>query len=583
MKVQLRLDVGWGLVGLLALIAIAPLSAPGFFLKAHDATIGAYFLMQFDKSMADGVLYPRWAMDWTFGYGYPLFVVIAPLAFYVAQVFHLLGASIVGALKLTYALAFLLSGLSMYLFARRLFGRAGGLLAAALYIYVPYHLVDIYVRADLAEFFAFAFFPAILWAILRLNRARTRSEMARCLAAGALLYGGLILTHITMAMIVTPLALGYAVALARRREDETGTASPSAGAVVSPRLALLASLALFTLGLAIAAAYLFPGILEQRYLQTRDLVGGYYGYANHYVYPFQFLSPFWGYGYAAIGANDQMPYQLGAVAVVLAVCVLFALPGMAKARRGGAVFFLAATALVVFAMLAASQPLWDLARPLVAFIQFPWRLLSLSAVTLALAGASLVAAERSGQPQPGAWQQRGAAVLILLTVLASYPYVAPQYTGTDISLAKMIRFQLDTKELLGDTTWVTERPLDSPMVPEYLAGQAVTRAVADTQARIEVLHSGGQVFEAMVDAPAPTSVLVRIHYFPGWSAYVDGKRSDTAIRPPQGLMVVAMPAGQHRLLLRFEDTPLRRAGKLVSLGGILVALAMLAWGWRRRG
>ena len=107
--------------------------------------------MQFDQGMADGELYPRWAMDWTFGYGYPFFVVIAPLAFYVAQAFHLLGAGLVDALKMTFALGLLLSGLSMYLLGRQLFGRAGGLVATVLYVYAPYHLVDIYVRADLAE------------------------------------------------------------------------------------------------------------------------------------------------------------------------------------------------------------------------------------------------------------------------------------------------------------------------------------------------------------------------------------------------------------------------------------------------
>ena len=141
-------------------------------------------MAQFDKGLADGVLYPRWAIDWTFGYGYPVFIVIAPLALYVAEVFHLLGAGIADALKLVYALSFLLSGLAMYLLARDLFGRAGGVLAAVLYIYAPYHLADVYVRADVAEFASFIFFPAIMWAILRLSRARSRSDVLRYIAAG---------------------------------------------------------------------------------------------------------------------------------------------------------------------------------------------------------------------------------------------------------------------------------------------------------------------------------------------------------------------------------------------------------------
>jgi hypothetical protein len=609
MTTRRRFDIGWLIVVLLSIFAIAPLTAPGFFLKAHDATIGSYFLMEFDKGIAGGALYPRWAIDWTYGYGYPLFVVIAPLAFYVAEAFHLLGAGITDALKLTYALAFILSGLSMYLLGRELFGRAGGILAAALYVYAPYHLVDIYVRADVAEFASFAFFPAILWAILRLSRATSRAESMRYIALGGLLYGGLILTHITMALVFTPVAILYALRV-----------SPSRPLALSPSRPL----ALFALGLAISAAYLIPAFLEQRYLRAADLVGGYFGYANHYVYPFQLLSPFWGYGYAAIGPNDQMPYQLGALVVVLAGFSLWALPRLESALRRQVIFFLAMTGLLVFAMLAASQPLWDLLRPIVAFVQFPWRLLSLTSLTLALAGGALGAglldraavaghAERSEASQPpasaagetlrrgpdsgpypagaqsdsavagaGVAWQGAAPLLILLALLASYNYTAPQYTDGDVTLAKMIQFQLDTKELLGDTIWVTEKPSGSAMVAQYLAGQPPLRAIPDdSQASIEVLASGGQSYEVRVTTPAGTAVLFQIRYFPGWRAYVDGRPVATAIRAPQGLIAVAVAAGQHRILLRFEDSPLRRASKVVTLLGLLVAVALLIWSRRR--
>ncbi len=603
-----RWDMGWLAVLLLCVFAVAPLSAPGFFLKGHDATIGSYFLWQFDQGIADGALYPRWAMDWTFGYGHPLFVVIAPLAFYVAEAAHLLGAGLVDALKIAYALSFVLSGLSMYLLGREMFGRAGGLLAAAIYVYAPYHLVDIYVRADLAEFAAFAFFPAILWAIVRVSRAHARGAALRYVALGALFYGGLILTHITMALIFTPVALLYAVVSAGSREQGVGSReqreggnerptetvalerhpvplSPHHPVTLSPRLRVFAAqITIFALGAAIGAAYLFPGLLEQRYLRVQDLVGGYFGYANHYVYPFQLLSPFWGYGYAAIGPGDQMPFQLGAVAVVLAVCAVWALPRMRTDVRRHVLFFLVMTGLVIFATLSASQPLWDMFRPLVAFVQFPWRLLSLAALTLALVGGSLAATggegteeeARQGELQAAGQRAQQAAPLLLLVLLASYAYTVPQYTDSDLSLAKMTQFQLDTKELLGDTMWVTEKPTGSPMVAEYLAGLPPTRAIPDDPAtQIDVLHSGGASYEVRVTAPAPTAIIFQTRYFPGWSAYVDGKPALTTIRPPQGLMAVAVPQGTHTVRLRFEDTLLRLLSKLISLGGLIVAGVML--------
>jgi len=564
-----RIDPAWALVAALSIVAVAPLSAPGFFYGAHDATIGAYFLAQFDKGLADGALYPRWAIDWTFGYGYPVFIVIAPLAFYVAELFNVLGAGIIGALKITYALALVCSGWSMYLLGRELFGRTAGVLAAVLYVYAPYHLVDIYVRGDLAEFAVFAFFPAILWAIVRAGRAATRRAAARDAALGALLYGGLILTHITMAMIFTPLALAFALLAC----TESGAA---------PRRArpqrLLAAAAVIALGIGIGAAYLLPGVIEQRYLKAQDLVGGYYGYANHYVYPHQLLSPMWDFGYAAIGPGDQMPLQLGVLAVVLALCSLWALPRLAALQRRHAAFFLGMSALVVFAMLSASQPLWDVFSPFLSFVQFPWRLLSLTTLTLALAGASIVSHVECDDSS----RRQAAALLVALAILASYPYVAPQYRAGEISLPNMIQFQLDTGEMLGDTIWVTERPTGSPMVSEYMAGTPPTRAVADdARAAIEVLHSGGASFEVHVTAPAATDVLFHIRYFPGWTAYLDGARVQPEIRAPQGLLAVGVPAGEHRVRLRFEDTPLRFGTKIVSLLSIALTVAMLLWS--RRG
>ena len=97
----------------LSTFAWMPLLAPGYFLEAHDAPHTLFFLRQFDQALRDGYLIPRWGTDFALGYGYPLFLFYSPLAYYVAESFYLLGASITLAIKLTYLLAFVLSGLCM--------------------------------------------------------------------------------------------------------------------------------------------------------------------------------------------------------------------------------------------------------------------------------------------------------------------------------------------------------------------------------------------------------------------------------------------------------------------------------------
>lgn len=561
-----EIDSGYLLVTILSLAAVAPLTAPAFFLKAHDATIGAYFLWQFEQALRDGALYPRWAMDWTFGYGYPVFAVIAPLAFYLGSAFRLLGAGILDSLKLVYGLAFLASGLAMYLYGRAVFGRAGGLLAAVLYVYIPYHLVDIYVRGDVAEFVAFAFFPAVLWALLRISRARSGRELAAYAALGALLYGGLILTHITMGLLLTPVAILYGLWLTWR-----GRA----------RARLAANAVVCLLGLGVAAAFLLPALAEQRYIRSEQLTGAFFGYANHFVYPQQLFSPFWGYGYAGIGPLDAMPYQLGLAALALAAAGLWGLQRMAAPQRGHTLFFLAIMAAVIFFMLPVSQLVWDVFSRIVSFIQFPWRLLALTSLALAMLGGAAAAgvARRVQDAEP----LHVVAPLLVVVLLGSYAYSTPQYADADLSLAHMVRFQLNTKEMLGDTVWVTERPTGSPMVTQYLAGQPPQRAVpADPNTAVTVLHAGGASYEVMVRSAQAGEVLFLIRYYPGWRVYVDGAAVEPAIRPPQGLMAVQLPAGEHRVLLRFGDTPLRAASKGISLLSLAVAAFMLYWAGRCR-
>src|ERR687886_406288 len=147
-----RIDPYAVMLAALSLLALGPMLQPGYFWGAHDARHSVYFLFEFDRVFQDGVWYPRWFPDMTYGYGYPLFNIYGPLAFYVGELFHLLGTYFVTSEKLVFGLAWVLSGLAMYGFVRRVFdSRAAAFVSGLAYVFMPYHLVDVYVRAALAE------------------------------------------------------------------------------------------------------------------------------------------------------------------------------------------------------------------------------------------------------------------------------------------------------------------------------------------------------------------------------------------------------------------------------------------------
>ncbi|HMN30893.1 MAG TPA: hypothetical protein PKE45_22250, partial [Caldilineaceae bacterium] len=79
---------------------------------------------------------------------------------------------------------------------RRLAGVAAGLL----YVFIPYHLVDIYVRGALNDSLLLGWFPWVLLAFDRLLDREGTVGWPRRLAVAALLLAGVLLTH-TFALI----------------------------------------------------------------------------------------------------------------------------------------------------------------------------------------------------------------------------------------------------------------------------------------------------------------------------------------------------------------------------------------------
>jgi hypothetical protein len=565
-------DPALWLVVAFSLLAAAPLAGPDYFFDAHDAPNTVFFLTEFDAALRDGVWYPGWATDQALGYGYPTFVLYPPLAYYVAEGFHLLGATKVAAIKWTFALATVGAGLAMYAYARRLLGRWPGFLAAVVYVYVPYHLVDLYVRAALAEYCAFVWMPLALLAFHRL----VEGFSLRRLGAAGLAYGALWLTHNHTGLTFTPLLAAYILWRLLVQPAPWGDRFARAGGALGASL----------LGLSIAAALLVPNLLERAYINQEQWVRAGYDYALHFVPLAQLLSTSWGYLPGPPGTEGGMSVQLGVVPLVLAAVAAMGIGRRPPSERGMFLFFLAATLLVVLLMMPIAAPLWD-ALPIAALIQFPWRLLAVTAVTLSILAAFAVYWEDAGRQSPAG--HGPVLVLALVAVLGSYPYLRPQYTATPPSAEGpllSIEFELEYEDMRGMTAWTEEMPATSPLVEQYLAGEPLVTAEALAPgAEIEMIRAAGASDELWVRSPAGTAVRFYTYYFPGWRVFVDGERlPDSALRAEtiHGLLTVDVPAGERHVVLRWGDTPQRLAAKVVTVSCILLALAMVGVGKRRK-
>jgi hypothetical protein len=591
---------------LLSVPVVGPLLQPGYFWGAHDARHSVYFLQQFDVAIRDGVWYPRWAPDFAFGYGYPFFNIYGPLSSYVGEFFHLAGFELVTAVKVTFGLSAWLAGLAMYLFGRRLLGQAGGLLAALTYVYLPYHIFDIYVRAALAETVAYTFLPLVLWAFYQvLNRPSWPA-----LLGGALVYAGLLLTHPAVAILLTIVSGLYVAYMLLWPVVGTGRLDLAVILKGVPPLGLL------LLGLGLSAISLLPVVLEAKYVRTDQWFAGRFAFGDDFVEFFQLFSPRWGFGQSIPGPDDMASFQIGLAATLLFIFSWLVVPRLADPEQRRTLYFLQGlTVLLLFLTLPASTPIWH-GLPLAQLVQFPWRIMVIVAPLISLVAGAVVA----GEDQPaiaGRPVFPGLTVVILsaLILLASYPYLQadlrePKPTEGPVSQAALFRFQQSADELTGQPAWVSRIPNWSSLAEGVVRGGHITTKV--NYAALPSDNSLG-VYSMAMDSThellwvgtekSGQTVTFFIPYYPGWQAYLyqdlgphDGNldwnvgpvtrigpivgRPALATTSPEGWLVVPIPPGSHFLEIRFEDTFVRQAGRWISSLSLVLWLGL--WLLRRR-
>ena len=123
--------------------------------SGHDAFSYHARLVEFHENITHGIFLPRWAPDFESGAGQPFFIFSAPLPYYAAELWRLLGFDSVVSFNLAAIVAILASAVFMFFFADYHFGPRGGLLAATAYTYAPYFHVDVFVRHDFSELMTF--------------------------------------------------------------------------------------------------------------------------------------------------------------------------------------------------------------------------------------------------------------------------------------------------------------------------------------------------------------------------------------------------------------------------------------------
>lgn len=589
---------------LLSLFAAAPFLLPGYHWGANDARHHVYFLFEFDRLVQDGIWWPRWSPDFAFGYGYPFFNIYAPGSHFLAEIFlRVFGLNFTAAIEAVFVLGLFGSAAAMYGYIRSLVGRSGALIAALLYTYAPYHLLLLYVRANLAEASAFLWLPLCLWSF---RNVVLRPGPAAVVGA-ALSYAGLMLTSNLVFVLFSPLLVLYILALLiASRGGGFGWVSHLFRRGWPPLSAAL-------LGLGLSAIFWIPMALERGYVRVDQWFDGRYDFRDDFLYFFQLFSPRWGFGVSQAGPDDEIGFQIGSALLLLGI--LGALIGWRKRPLRPEIVVLGLGGLGgLLVGLQPFAPLWDLPLlgTLLGFAQFPWRWLPLTVLALSVLGGLFLADHRRRL-------DLGLLTLAITVLLTSYPLIRIEIREPaegPVGLAALMRFERDADELTGSTAWVKEIPTWSPMAEYYInqdeAGLPVTPVTSkidyenidyESLAVGSVAHN--TVMEELYFCTNPgerpgdctpkndTRVIFNHFYYPGWRAYLlddSGGQpiEELEILPEEegtlGRMTVQIPpVGEGYIRLEYGDTPPRRIGRLLSQASVVITLAIITFGlWKRR-
>ncbi len=524
----------------LSFFMVRPLLGDGYFPVHDDTQIARVVVM--GHALRQGQFPVRWVSDLGYGYGYPIFNFYGPLPYYVGGALSAAGASGIVATKFMMGLGLVLSGIFMYVAIADILGISAGILAATLYMYAPYHAVQAYVRGSVGEYWTLAFLPLIFWGLAKIHLNKQTSGVL----IGAFGLAGLILSHTILGYVGGMFVGIYSIIVAFRGK----------------RTALMLTL----LGFGLSAFFWLPAISEMKYTNVASQVSATSYYHDHFVCLPQLWESPWGFGGSVVGCLDGLSFKLGKIHIVLAglamVLGLYFQIFRKKLMRATSMFGCIVFVLSVFFLLPISEPFWGII-PNFPFIQYPWRFLTFGIFGLSLVGATVV----SYIPRS---VYRGLIVILLvgLVIYVEGKRFAPQFSYKPLPLEF---------EQISDIQYRASKISD-----EYLPADVPRPLDVKDTVRDTIVPSGAYTLEVMFESDTygkygfhaldATRVVIHKAYFPGWKYWVNSVEQKPIIE--HGLPSILIPKGESVAEIRFENTPVRTIGNVISLLslGVLIYL-----------
>lgn len=561
---MLKSILGLIIVILLSYLAITGIPQKGYFPMHDDTQVTRVYEMKL--ALADGIFPVRWSQNLGYGYGYPIFNFYAPLAYYTGGFLDLYFYDSLTATKAMIAIGLMLAGITMYFLGKSLWNPIGGTVAAILYMFAPYHALNVYVRGAVAETYAYAFVPLAFYGLWKVSTDRKW----RYVIIGAFGLAGVILSHNLTALMLLPFygitVLLLSIITWRNIRTVSWVLIPLTGII----------------GTGIAAFYWLPALSEMQFTNVMSQVGGGADFRDHFVCLTQLWESQWGFGGSVPGCVDGLSLKIGKlhiIASILAVALGFILLKFDKGKRTILLGIFGALLVSVFLTLPQSTIIWEAISPM-AYFQFPWRFLLLcsfftslliGAIPYALSNLTIKGTTVKYLPFiVGGVLVVGTVLLYQKLFIPQTVYEEPKVDYTD---PETIRWEISK---ISDE--YMPKNFEKPTSEDDLIESKIT--AIDSIPTIGIDYESTNSVEAYIATVQPITVLVNTAPFPAWQMYLN--EEEITYTATNSGMLVAIPQGEHTLLTVFEETPVEKNGNLISLAGIslLVLGIIVAW-WKR--
>lgn len=538
---------------LLVIISILPIISvfrAGVY-ESGDFNLHIYRAMSFYQNFLDGNLMPSWAGKLNATYGYPLFIFLNPLPYYIISLFHIIGFSFVASMKIFLIFCYMLSGITMYFLGKKLFKNdLAAFTAAIFYLFMPYHLVDQHFRIDVGEILCFAILPLFL---LCLSKLIDEKKFIYLLWSGLAL-ALLIMSHQAIALM----SLGLVIPI-------TAITMISKSNKIDKIKSLIRIFLVIALGAAISAYIWTPYLTYSTYNLSSTLFKRLPDFVS---IPEIIYSP-WRLGFLFQGPKGELSFLVGYAQLFILIFLLINLL-LKKFNTKYAkeiLIWLITTIFLIFMLTKYSSIIW-LSVPIIKNMLLSYRVLAVITLSVSvLAGYfALLNINRK--------------ILVYLVIIFAIcttmlnwgnRRVIPQITDTQLSNnLPLSSFQGEGLYFIGNSVWFSNKPIFINNVP------TASIDLLHGQAKIKTLSFKSTTHEYLAESTSGATLKENTLYYPGWIVSINDKpvKIDFQNKQYPGLIIFDVPKGKTQVKITYKDLPILQ---FLKLEFILILIGIFAY------